>query len=237
MIQQQTRSFAHSCCANIANPASYDENTNAQIYRVRSKCLNEIVYINDLTTKDETSLRSLYFELHADRHSMMEAEKMCSHRLRQDDFKDEGSREYERNKLHRIRKKMSIYMEFCRSIRLELNLRLAIDSKAKLKLALEARRAGLTQIQINTLLDSSSTRAGLLEQRVSIIPTTEDRQISLEKGISALRSEMMRIEMMRLLIDEFEPSEIESIESEAQESINRAFDWERLGLLFSRCSL
>lgn len=230
MIEHQTPVVSSSNHVAMANPPLHSKSMNAQLYKVDSKCLKETIFINDLTAKDEDSLRSLYFELRADRHSMIEAEKSIVDRIKKDDFSDDESREREQRKLHGIRKKMSIYLEFYKSIRIELNLRFAIDSATRVKLAMQAKRSGLDEDQVKALLDSAHSNAVLTES-CTFLTTLHHKRKSAESSIALLRTEIMKAELLKLLVSEFEASEIESIEREAMESVDKAFDWNRLGFV------
>lgn len=199
------------------------ETANGLAYCVNSRSLGRTIYSSELPKLDFGDLRTLYHELAADRASMLDSVSIFESRIREGNFVD-----YAQHKLRQISKKVAVYNVFAKLVRKEVGWRLALNAVGRARFALEAKQVGMTDVQINALLDPDNTVSRIFTAGEYPDSLIERRKISVSERMASLRAALFNNELCRILSQEFEAAELEQIVTEAVQNVDRSVDWDKI---------
>lgn len=201
---------------------------------IESKFLNRIVYVEELSTIHIDDLRSLSHEVEADSDSMAYSIDVFRRKLDSPPEDVRESRDFLLRKLAQISRKASVYASFLRLIRREINWRLALNAVSRAKLVVKAKDAGLTNEQINCLLNPLVTTNTILDTE-SVQPLNRGAAATVSQRLSAVRQHIKAQAFRKIVSREFSAEDLTSIDKEANETAASCIDWQMLELAITQC--
>lgn len=201
---------------------------HSHAYRIESRCLNRRVYADELSRLHGDDLRALYCEVDADLDSLLKAKETFTKQTEADGFHVSDEKDFVEKKLHQIGKKLTIYTKLRALIKDAMDERAENRAVARAELAIQGKLAGLTDAQINALLDPANCVDRLISHSQYTGSPEERRAIMIEDRIAALRSEAFRAEYTSLLSREFDPPELAEIKREAEANADNSCNWEEI---------
>jgi len=192
-------------------------------YRIASNALGKTIYACDLATIGVTELRALYHEVYCERQSMYGAlEDMAQPKVDIDENEDYWRDE---SRLHKIKKKIRIYDSFYKLIKREVNWRMCNEKSNRAKVAIQAKQAGLSEDQINALLDPDNAIYRLVSISEYSVSPLKRKAISVADRMASLREQMFNARLLAILGDEFDAHELAEMRQEAADKVEIAVDW------------
>lgn len=196
--------------------------------RVNSKLLDRVIYVKDLPETSIRDLKLLQHEITAERASMFEAADHYTRRM-ENALEPREVNDFARLKLKQINKKLGVYATFSKLLKNELKWKLAVSSVNRTKFVLRAAELGITEIQINTLLDPDNEIGLLINTDSEYGDSLKRREAAtIATRIQALRNHIFMEEFCKILSKEFDSAELEQIRKEATSSAVNSIDWKKL---------
>lgn len=212
---------------NAIQDTNQDRQTDRS-FRVWSKALNRVVYSPNLAALHFDELRALYHEIYCDRQSMFKSVEDFNEMLANADPDDEDTRQYVDRKLHQLSKKLSVYSSFYKLIKREANWRVSINKVARARIAIQAKQVGLTEAQINALLDPESSIHRIVNVAEWPGSPAKRKALMVADRLQSMRNEMFVAEFCRILSGEFDEPELTEIREEANAAVEKAVDWQQI---------
>lgn len=211
------------------------EDTQKACVHVDSKSFKRAIYAEEIASLHIDDLRTLFHEMESDRDSMIYSIQVFARKLAMPPGSSTNSHEHVNRKLAQLNRKLSVYETFLKLIKQEISWRLALHSVARAKLVIQAKEAGLSERQINVLLNpetaihftSDSEHAG----------GSSDSSSAVAGRIEFLKENMVAHELCAAMAKEFDDPELQAMKLEARQKVDSAIDWANLALIFFKGTL
>lgn len=204
------------------------ENRRPHAFRIQSEALGRIVYVTELATIHVDDLRALYHEIYCDRQSMFKALSEFTVDLKKLGNTDAPDRDHLESKLNQLTRKINVYNSFYKLIKREVTWRVSLHNVAKAKIVIQAKQVGLTDAQINALLDPDNCIHKLFTISKYPSSTAKQKTITVADRLESMRNEMFMAEFCSILSKEFDAPELADIRKEAMANVEKAVDWQQI---------
>jgi hypothetical protein len=204
------------------------ENRKPYTFRIQSEALGRTVYVTELATIHVDDLRTLYHEVYCDRQSMFKAINEFTVELQRAAHASSQDGEHIESKLNQLSRKINVYNSFYKLIKREVTWRVSLHNVAKAKIVIQAKQVGLTDAQINALLDPDNCIHKLFTINSYPSSTTKRKEITVADRLESMRNEMFMAEFCSILSKEFDPPELAEIRQEAMSNVEKAVDWKQI---------
>jgi hypothetical protein len=198
------------------------------LFRLNSEALGRTVYVSELASVHVDDLRALYHEVYCSRQSMYKAVEDLTAELNRDNFQDIDSKERVEWRLKQLAKKIVVYNSFYKLIRREVNWRVSLNNVARAKIVIQAKQVGLTDAQINALLDVDNAIHKVFTINEYSRSPAKRKAVTVADRLESMRNEMFMAEFCSILSKEFEEPELVEIKEEARVNVEKAVDWQEI---------
>jgi hypothetical protein len=211
-----------------ALPESEQDGKTTYLFRLNSEALGRTVYVSELASVHVDDLRALYHEVYCSRQSMYKAVEDLTAELNRDNFYDADSKEKVEWRLKQLAKKIVVYNSFYKLIRREVNWRVSLNNVARAKIVIQAKQVGLTDAQINALLDVDNAIHKVFTINEYSKSPTKRKAVTVADRLESMRNEMFMAEFCSILSKEFNEPELVEIKEEAKANVEKAVDWQEI---------
>lgn len=201
---------------------------------IESKFLGKTIYVEEISTIHIDDLRNLSHEIEADSDSMAYSIDVFRRKLDSPPEEVREPRDFLIRKLAQISRKASVYSSFLRLVRREINWRLAINAVSRAKLAIKAKDAGLTNEQINCLLNPLTTMNAIHDSE-SVQPLNRSTAATISQRLSAVRQNMLNSAFYEIVSKEFSAEDLTAMNREAEQKVQSSIDWQHLEAVLTQC--
>lgn len=216
-----------------ALPESEQDGKTTYLFRLNSEALGRTVYVSELASVHVDDLRALYHEVYCSRQSMYKAVEDLTAELNRDNFYDADSKEKVEWRLKQLAKKIVVYNSFYKLIRREVNWRVSLNNVARAKIVIQAKQVGLTDAQINALLDVDNAIHKVFTINEYSRSPAKRKAVTVADRLESMRNEMFMAEFCSILSKEFEEPELVEIKEEAKANVEKAVDWQEVEFILN----